>query len=461
MSSIEISGFQELNRAWRTKRDGRDGIWNVIITIAEARGLKGLGNHGLNDCRVKVKFSTDPSDDTNVSKIHEKTSTPFFDHVFKLTFAGQPASFFTSYVQIDLEHDRGLVFGPKLIGLLQIGMLDVFHMPDHKLPMQWFPLVDISSEEPAIPTGFVRMNVIINSLDEPGAVQSDAPELERGRTELMIIPRIHAYVTSTGRYNLIFRIYQAQDLRTMDPVWGADPYVSISCCSGEMRTDTRNGTVNPVWNQQIQLPFYEPFFRELIRLEVWHSGGGGAQLMSTVLLTFRDIVSDQESFRRPRWIDMYELPEEDLAARLLKSGVARTVARRVASSGAVRWVERKARSLAAKLPLAAAAAAAAGRPALGVYQEASVYCGRLLFSVTVEDRMAKPPSLAQTDLKPKDCKLYQGTRQRLYFRFHVFFAQAPPPTPLPRLPPHAPPPVSSAGPPTRRPADPPPWRVDA
>ena len=37
----------------------------------------------------------------------------------------------------------------------------------------------------------------------------------------------------------------------------------------------------------------------------------------------------------------------------------------------------------------------------------------------------KPPSLALTDLKPKDCKLFKDTKQRLYFRFHIFFAQAP------------------------------------
>ena len=30
----------------------------------------------------------------------------------------------------------------------------------------------------------------------------------------------------------------------------------------------RYGTVNPQWNQQLQLPFYEPFFREIITVEV-------------------------------------------------------------------------------------------------------------------------------------------------------------------------------------------------
>ena len=210
MSSIVLSGLKDLNSEWRSKRDGRDGVWNVIITIAEARGLRGLGPHGLNDCNVRITFSADKEDDTNVSKIHQKTSTPFFNHVFKLTFCGQPAQFFTNYIIVEVLHNRGALFGTKLIGLLHIGILDVFHMPEHKLPMQWFPLVDLFSEEPAIPTGFVRMNVIINSIDETGAVQSDVPDLERGQTELLVIPRIHAFVTATGRYNLILRIFQAQ-----------------------------------------------------------------------------------------------------------------------------------------------------------------------------------------------------------------------------------------------------------
>ena len=35
----------------------------------------------------------------------------------------------------------------------------------------------------------------------------------------------------------------------------------------------------------------------------------------------------------------------------------------------------------------------------------------------------KAPSLAQTDMKPKDCKLFQDIKQKMFFRFHVFHAQ--------------------------------------
>jgi hypothetical protein len=36
------------------RRDGRDCNFNVIVNVAEARGLAGKGGTGLNDCCAKV-----------------------------------------------------------------------------------------------------------------------------------------------------------------------------------------------------------------------------------------------------------------------------------------------------------------------------------------------------------------------------------------------------------------------
>jgi hypothetical protein len=36
------------------RRNGRDCNFNVIVNVAEARGLAGKGGTGLNDCRAKV-----------------------------------------------------------------------------------------------------------------------------------------------------------------------------------------------------------------------------------------------------------------------------------------------------------------------------------------------------------------------------------------------------------------------
>jgi len=432
MAGHIVSGFQELTIEWRHKRDGKDCAWNVIVTVAEARGLRGLGNHGLNDCRLKVFIST-ADDDEKLSKIHEQTSTPFFDQVFKLTFEGQPAAFFSAFIEVQILHERGaifpqnIIFPPKLIGMLQVGILDVFQMPDHKLPMQWFAIVDLNSEEPAIPRGFLRMSIIVNSLDEPGAVQIEVPPRERNEKELLIIPRIHACATSTGAYNIIFKIYQARDLRRMDALWGADSYIRISCSSGEIRTDTKNGTLDPKWNQQVQLPIYEPLFREVIRLEVWHDSATGPILMSCILFTWKDIVSNQDLFKQIKWYDMYDLPEESFGKRILNNRLVKSIGRqtedlgtRLRSNQFMKWVAKNTEAIVGD-----------GMLKTGMYQESSIYCGRVLLSLSIEDRSLsvqradqnKPPSMAQTDMKPKDCVYFQDVHQKAFFRFQVFFAQ--------------------------------------
>jgi hypothetical protein len=90
-----------------------------------------------------------------VSKVHPKTVTPFFNFVSKLTYEGQPEAFLSANLVVELLHDRGIL-KEKLIGLTQIGVLDVFLSRDHKIPMQWMPISDITCDEPAIPTGYVR-----------------------------------------------------------------------------------------------------------------------------------------------------------------------------------------------------------------------------------------------------------------------------------------------------------------
>lgn len=265
------SGVDELCDEFRGLRDGRDCIFNVVVNLTEARGLKGLGNTGLNECRAKVYGLWDP-EGYEMSKVHTKTSTPFFEYVSRLTYKGQPREFFESVLYIEIQHDRGLMPG-KLVGLLQVGILDIYHSRDHKIPMQWFAISDVYSDEPAIPTGYIRCSLIINSMDEPGAVQPDVPEEERTRCELLEIPRIHTAVTATGVYNIIFRVFQARDLEPRDLFGSADPYLKIVTAGGENQTDGKSD-LNPVWNQQLQIPMYEPHFRQMIEIQLWNQDGG-------------------------------------------------------------------------------------------------------------------------------------------------------------------------------------------
>ena len=71
-----------------------------------------------NNFHVKVFGLWDP-DGYELSPKHEKTSTPFFGFVAKLTFEGQPRAFFESVLVIEVVHDRGLL-PAKPIGQIQV-----------------------------------------------------------------------------------------------------------------------------------------------------------------------------------------------------------------------------------------------------------------------------------------------------------------------------------------------------
>jgi len=406
---MPLSGVDDLCAEFRGLRDGKDCTFNVVVKVSEARGLKGLGNTGLNECRAKVFGSWD-AEGYELSKVHTKTSTPFFEYVSKFTYKGQPRAFFESVLVIEMQHDRGLMPG-KLIGLLQVGIIDIFHSRDHKIPTQWFAVSDIFSEEPAIPTGYIRCSLIINTMDETGAVQPDVPEEERGRCELLEIPRMHTTVTATGIYNIIFKIFQARDL-TPGSFNSADPYLKIVTATGENQTDTKYD-LNPEWNQQLQIPMYEPHFRQMIEVQLWNADGGvtGDRLVARFCLSWKDIFSQQDYFNKPRWYDMYALPPVEgfrgavaAAGSKIKS-VTRTVGNVIKNKSLVNAVSGMAFGS-------------------GSYEEATKYCGRVLMAIEIEDREGSkaPPSLAVTDMKPKDCKLFQDIKQKLFFRFHVFHA---------------------------------------
>ena len=413
MPALRAAGVDELCDEWRLKRDGRDCIFNVVVNVAEGRGLRGLGATSLNECKLKIYGLWDP-EGFEESKIHTKTSNPFFECVSKLTYRGQPRAFFESVLVIEVQHDRGLMPG-KLVGQLQVGIIDIFHSTDHKIPTQWFAISDIYSEEPVLPTGYIRCSIIINCMDEPGAVQPDVPEEERTRCELMQIPRMHTSLTATGVFNIIFRVFQARELKDGGPPFhSADPYIKIVAATGENRTDTKSDR-NPVWNQQLQIPMYEPFFRQLISVQLWNASAlSGDTLVAQFCMSWKDIFTSQEVFKNARWYDMFALPETkgfqgvvENTGKWIKGGV-RKVGNLpfIKNKGLIRQVE--------KLSFSS-----------GAYQERSDYCGRVLLAVEIEDRegMKAPPSLATTDMKPKDCKLFLDIKQKIFFRFHVLQAQ--------------------------------------
>lgn len=239
-------------------------------------------------------------------------------------------------------------------------------------------------------------------------MQNDVPEEERSRFELFEIPRLHASVTSTGMYNIIFRIYRGRDLRVMDDIWGSsDPYVRIVTPTGENRTETRSNDLNPVWNQQLQIPIYEPSFRQVLYLEVQNDGMAGPVLMGRLLFSWKDICTQKDFYKQARWYDIYASAEQNFFVKT-RDNLKRAV-RNLPGPLKIK-----------KLP------GILGASGGGFFEAPNVYVGRVLLGVEIEHRKGKggaPPSLAQTDLKAKDCNLFKDVMQKVFFRMQIFQAQ--------------------------------------
>ena len=68
--------------------------------------------------------------------------------------SGQPYDFFASSLFIYVYH-KGLIPGlmDKPVGMIQIGIMDIFCSDKHMLPCQWMALVDPNGDLPAEPLG--------------------------------------------------------------------------------------------------------------------------------------------------------------------------------------------------------------------------------------------------------------------------------------------------------------------
>lgn len=330
------------------------------------------------------------------SKNFEKEINSFPNRVYKRQFSGQPYEFFASSIIISCWHKK--LIGTQLVGQVQIGVMDVFLSDDHMIPMQWYPLVDPSADLPSEPLGFIKLNIIINTLDEPGAVQRKAPDevadWEIAQKKILQIPRLNMRKVACHQYNLKISVYQGFDLGDGTAI-SADPVFRVATPCGVVNTDPYPNSLKPTWNCMLQLPYYEPTFCDLVYCQVWD---GSSKMMSKLLFSWKDIYINLEQYKEPRWIDMYE---------------------------------RKYDPMKAELPLLEQSGAAlleqAGVPRLGPggFEEPSIYSGRVLLSFDIEERsLAKEPSPATIALKPKDCaSMWADPMQKMFFRFHCFFGQ--------------------------------------
>jgi len=391
-----VPAYSHLCQFFREANNSRDCTWNVITTVWEARGMKAYGGNGTNQLIIRVDHRGIKED----SKTFERAVNTVSNRVYKREFTGQPYDFFASSIIISCWNKK--MIGEQFIGQIQLGIMDVFLSKAHMLPMQWFPIVDPKSDLPSEPLGYLKLNCIINNLDESGAVQEKAPDAvadwELNRHEILQIPRMNMRKVACHQYNLKFMTFQGFDLGT-GAEKTADPIFRVTTPCGVIATDANPNTLKPQWNTMLQIPYYEPTFCDLIHCEVWD---GNAKRLSGLIFSWKDIFINQQAYMKPRWIDMYER----------KSGGLHAI-------------------LQSEIPLAGQTVGNALEQNMGFnqskgfFEERSVYCGRVLLAIEVEEReFRKEPSPANIALKPKDCAdMWSDAKQKMFFRFHCFYGQ--------------------------------------
>jgi len=237
------------------------------------------------------------------------------------------------------------------------------------------------------------LNCIINNLREPGAVQTRAPddvaEWELNQKQILQIPRLNLRKCACHQYNLKFMTYQGFDLGRGGGGSAGDPVFKVITPCGVISTDPFSNSLEPKWNAMLQIPFYEPTYTDLIVCEVWDSN---VIMHSRIYFSWKDLIINQDAYKFPRWIDMYERSDQILpqfASAFLESHAGLVI------------------------------------PGKG-YEERSTYCGRVLLGIEIEERSpAKEPSPATIALKPKDCvDMWSDPKQKMYFRFHAFYGQS-------------------------------------
>eukprot|EP00960_Hanusia_phi_P042964 755797-Hanusia_phi.AAC.5 len=398
-----IPGYADLCHKFQIDNDARDCAWNIITTVWETRGMMSHHSDGANNLIVQVVHDGIFSN----SKLFQNEISSVINKVFKKEYHGQPADFFLSSVKIKFFTQKLALF-PDYIGEVNLGVLDVYLAEGHMIPMQWFPIVNPNSDLPAEPLGFAKLNCVINTLLEKGAVQKRAPDaladwdLRRDPPRILQIPRLNLRKVAAHQYNIKFSFYKGFDLPFSPGRFSADPGIRVITACGVVKGDPQANTIRPNWNVLIQAPFYEPNYHDLIFCQVVCATS--KQVLSQLVLSWKELVCNQDRFREPRWIDIYQREQNNFDRLFTIPGTLTGV-----DQSPSQFLEQISATSQYK-----------------GYSSPINYGGRVLLGIELEPRKFETgePSPANIAMKPKDCEdKWSDPYQKCMFRFQIFYGE--------------------------------------
>eukprot|EP00727_Mastigamoeba_balamuthi_P006292 m51a1_g2283 putative C-tail anchored protein (1298) ;mRNA; r:389989-394502 len=271
----------------------------ILVHIIEARDLKGRDSSGQSDPVVVVtalgqKRST---------KIIKKTTSCTWDHLMDFQFRESQEAFMRGTVRIDV-FDANTMRRDVLIGSYTFDVASVYAEPSHEFYRRWTALADLTDAHEGV-QGYLKVSVVCL---RPGDVpRVHAPEDEEdddaasGDDLQGLILRPPSI--SVEEWELVFDVHRAAGLPAMDVNGKCDPYVVLSFAGQTVRTEHKNKTLAPEWNERLHVPVTLPSMSDAAELRVYDKDAVGSdELIATLSFSFAQL---RASPMQPAWVHLY------------------------------------------------------------------------------------------------------------------------------------------------------------
>ncbi|CAJ1430962.1 unnamed protein product [Effrenium voratum] len=212
------------------------------------------------------------------------------------------------------------------LGQVTFSLEKVYHQDGHLVPKDWFVIV--LPDDPGKGCGYVELSLgayapgdIVPQSLSGGADEDEAAEVQSIKTRVVKLPTKDA---AKSLFQLTVQVFQAEQLPMHKGVLSTScsPYVQVDFNGTSQRTQTQKNN-NPIWNEEVQVPFSMPAWDNSVNVVVMHDGGltGSKIELGEVTLDIDDLANGS---LEPTWFYFYKAPDgkkdeekSEFAGRLL------------------------------------------------------------------------------------------------------------------------------------------------
>mmetsp|Transcript_115744 Transcript_115744/g.275087 ORF Transcript_115744/g.275087 Transcript_115744/m.275087 type:complete len:1372 (+) Transcript_115744:34-4149(+) len=295
----------------------------VNVSVFAVAGLKAPGDGaGMPNPFVTVEALDQKRSTQVISGASACTFNNFYSfskHTSEDDFTGGDA------VVVVYHKKNSFGFADKL-GQVTFSLEKVYHQDGHLVPKDWFVIV--LPDDPGKGCGYVELSLgayapgdIVPQSLSGGADEDEAAEVQSIKTRVVKLPTKDA---AKSLFQLTVQVFQAEQLPMHKGVLSTScsPYVQVDFNGTSQRTQTQKNN-NPIWNEEVQVPFSMPAWDNSVNVVVMHDGGltGSKIELGEVTLDIDDLANGS---LEPTWFYFYKAPDgkkdeekSEFAGRLL------------------------------------------------------------------------------------------------------------------------------------------------